>query len=562
MVKPFAYSILLPILVVTVATANDLFGVNQALGLSSPPPRTAIDTATATESGVPLLPQQEDYQYNLESDVFGAQLFTGAFAAEEGTPFNPDYVIHQGDRVQLRMWGGFEIDTLLDVDLQGNIFIPHVGPVKLQGVANRDLQQLVEKAIKRTFKANVFSYVTLAAAQPLQVYVGGYVNRPGAYGGTSMDSVLYYLDKAGGIDTERGTFLDIQIKRGNQIRAKINLYDFLVNGVLPHYQLRSGDVIFVPPRQKVVQVTGLVENPKQFEFKSSQFSLDALLSLARPEPVATHIRITRNSGMTTNVDYLPLEGLQGSVVYAGDVVAVTADKKAGTISVRVEGAHNSPQEYVLPSGTLMGELLAKIEFNSRSDLYYPQLFRHSVAERQKESLNRALDGMETRILTTRSGSSAEAELRKNEAELILRWIQLARDIEPKGQVVIARSSQLMELPLESGDIIRIPTKDGLVLVSGEVLYPNAIAYDAVLGLDDYIDLSGGYSQSADTSRIVIAHSDGSFSTYSDSGKQLLIKSGDEVMVLPRVELKSRQFWKDMMQIIYQVAISAKVVLDL
>ena len=33
------------------------------------------------------------------------------------------------------------------------------------------------------------------------------MNRPGLYNGTSMDSLLHYLDQAGGIDAERGSFL-------------------------------------------------------------------------------------------------------------------------------------------------------------------------------------------------------------------------------------------------------------------------------------------------------------------------------------------------------------------
>jgi protein involved in polysaccharide export with SLBB domain len=55
------------------------------------------------------------------------------------------------------------------------------------------------------------------------VFVSGYVHRPGLYNGTSMDSLLHYLDQAGGIDPERGSFLVVQVKRGSQVRAVVNL---------------------------------------------------------------------------------------------------------------------------------------------------------------------------------------------------------------------------------------------------------------------------------------------------------------------------------------------------
>src|SRR3546814_10563712 len=66
--------------------------------------------------------------------------------------------------------------------------------------------------LSRVFRSNVFSYASLASAQPVRVFVGGFVHRPGAYAGTSMDSILHYIDQAGGIDPDRGSFLDIEVR--------------------------------------------------------------------------------------------------------------------------------------------------------------------------------------------------------------------------------------------------------------------------------------------------------------------------------------------------------------
>jgi protein involved in polysaccharide export with SLBB domain len=115
------------------------------------------------------------------------------------------------------------------------------------------------------------------------------------------------------------------------------------------------------------------------------------------------------------------------------------------------------------------------------------------------------------------------------------------------------------LLLENGDILRVPTRDGLVLVSGEVLFPNTIALDPKLGVEDYINLSGGYTQKADTSRIVIAHRDGSFEDAKNNGK---IRAGDEILVLPQVETKSLEITRAITQILYQIAVSARVLLTL
>jgi len=518
--------------------------------------RTASEAATET---VPQAPQLFDYSENLRSDVFGAQLFTGSFARQGPAQFNPDYAIAIGDRIQLRLWGGIEYDTLLVVDPQGNVFLPQVGPVKVLGIRNRNLQKVIEGAIRKVFRSNVYSYASLAAAQPVRVFVGGFVNRPGLYNGTSMDSPLNYLDQAGGIDTERGSFLDVQVKRGEQVRARLNLYDFMLKGQIPLVQLADGDVIFVPPRKNTIKALGLAENAKRFEFKSDTISISELSRLAKPMAQATNVRVTRNTGSIRNVEYYALAKAGTVTIGNGDEVEFTADKRPGTITVRVEGEHVGAQEYVLPYGAKLGDLMQQVKLSTHSDAKNIQLFRVSVKERQKVALDTSLTSLQNTVLTARSGTSDEARLRDEEANMILKWVDRARKIEPRGQVLVAQATERDKLLLENGDVIKIPAHDGLVLVSGEVLFPNAIAYDSKLSLDDYIQRAGGYTQNADNSRIVVAHRDGSF----DQGENdLKMREGDQVLVLPKVDVKSRQIVKEMSQILYYIAVSAAVIIGL
>lgn len=511
-----------------------------------------------------LQPQTQDQLNNQASDVFGAQLFTGAFSQPGATQFNPDYAIAIGDQIEVRLWGAFAFEQTLTVDPRGNIFLPHAGPVQVQGVRNSALEATVQNAVRRTFRNNVSSYASLAAAQPVRVFVGGNVNRPGLYNGTSMDSVLRYLDMAGGVDPERGSYLQVQVKRGQAIKATVNLYDFLLNGTMPLVQLADGDVIFVPPHAQRVSVKGLVANAKRFEFLSGQQTVAQLMQVAKPLSIATHVRVVRNTGSVRNAEYYPLSEANSVVLTDGDELEFTADKKPGTITVRVEGEHNSAQEYVLPYGTPMGTLLDQIQGSANSDMASVQLFRESVKLRQKEMLLTSLHNLEMSLLTARSGSSDEAKLRQDEANLTLQWVERAKKIEPVGQVQIAKASQLGSMLLENGDVIRIPRKDDLVLVSGEVLFPNAVAYETSLSLEEYINRAGGFTQMADNARVVVARRDGSFDQVNPTRlfANTDIQAGDQILVLPKVDEKKRQFWKDMTQIMYQIAVSAKVVFGL
>ncbi len=566
------------------AASSDPFGVNQVLDAAANPgtPSNVSTVAPSAGNSAPMMsttipttpaqpvpaintqpPQFFDYSVNLKSDVFGANLFTGAFAREGATHFNPDYVVTIGDKIQVRFWGAFEYDAPLTVDPQGNIFVPHVGPVHVLGVRNQALQQVVDTAVRRVFRANVYSYASLAAAQPVRVFVGGFVNRPGLYSGTSMDSLLHYLDQAGGIDVDRGSFLNVEVKRGALTRATLSLYDFILQGRMPLIQLSDGDVIFVAPRQHTVKVNGLAGNAKRFEFSDTARTVADLIKVAKPQAQVTHVRVTRNTGTTKNVEYYPLSAAHQVNLESGDEIEFTADKKQGTITVRVEGEHLSPQEYVVPYGTRLGKLMQQVRYSERADTNSLQLFRQSVITRQKDMLKIALQRLESAVLTVRSGTIEEAQLRKEEADLMLQWVGRAKAIEPSGQVMLAHADNVNNLLLENGDRINIPAIDNLVLVSGEVMFPNTVALEADKSVEDYIETSGGYSQNADTSRIIIAHKDGSFEDTEAHGwfeASTAIRPGDEIMVLPKVDAKYRQLFKEVSTMIYQMALGARVIL--
>jgi len=547
------------------AETNDPFGTKAALNLPVTP--SLLNYTRPTEQPKQAIDQVpvEAIDYPISSsDVFGANLFTGAFSGSGATQFNPDYLVSVGDNIQIRLWGAFEFDSLVQVDPKGNIFLPHAGPVKVLGIRNQDIQKTVDKAVDKVFRSNVYSYASLAAAQPVRVFVSGFVSRPGLYSGTSMDSLLHYLDLAGGIDPDRGSFLSIKVKRGGEIRKVINLYKFLLKGEIPQIQLSDGDVIFVEPRQFTVKVSGLTNNDKRFEFKLSTHTISDLIKIAKPYPEATHVRIIRNTGRLKNIEYYSLSQAANIILVNGDEIEYTSDKKPGTITVRIEGETIGVQEYVLPYGARMESLLSQVKYTEQADSKSIQLFRLSVKERQKRMLQTTIERLETSILTVRSGTAEESVLRKNESELMMQWIDRAKNIEPPGQVVLTGADDVNKLLLENGDIIKIPSIDNLVFISGEVLFPTAVALDSNKDVDDYIEIAGGYSQNADTSRIIIAHRDGRFEDTEESSgffsDDIVVLPGDEILVLPDVDPKYRQLFKELFTMFYQLALGVGVMI--
>ncbi|MGL5102317.1 MAG: polysaccharide biosynthesis/export family protein [Plesiomonas sp.] len=527
----------------------------QSIALPSALAATPTDSAELTqltaENAALLSPPK------VVSSMFGAQLFNGTMSTL-GEEFNPNYQISSGDRIALKMWGAFEYAGNTVVDPQGNIFLPNIGPLKVAGMKNNQLNTLVTNKVRQVYKSNVNVYASLEAAQPVKVFVTGFVTQPGLYGGVASDSLLSYIDKAGGVDPARGSYVDITVKRGSQIRKKINLYDFLLNGSLDLIQFTDGDVIVIGPRQHTFSVAGEVFNAYDFEFEQANITVKQALEWARPKPGATHVSIIRRQGSEKRSEYYPINQAANVTLQDGDQLAVTADRYAGTIQVRIEGAHSGQHAIVLPYGATMEQVLKQINANSMSRVDALQLFRKSVQTRQKEMLNLSLDKLEQSVLSARSSTSEEANLRIKEADLITRFVQKARQIEPKGQVVLNKESVKTTL-LEDGDIIRIPERTSLVMVHGEVLFPNAVSWQKGNDAKDYIKQVGGFSQNSDNSKVIIIRQNGESES---AGYFTKVNAGDEIMVLPKVDSKNIEVTRGISTILYQIAIAAKVVLDI
>ncbi|WP_198007893.1 polysaccharide biosynthesis/export family protein [Methylovulum miyakonense] len=495
-----------------------------------------------------------------------------------GRHLNPDYAVAVGDNIQVRFWGAFEYDAPLTVDPQGNIFVPHVGPLQVLGVRNQDLQRVVDSAVRRVSRPNVYSYASLAAAQPVRGVSSSAASStaPGSTAAPAWTACCTTSTRPGRASTSNAAASRLQAQPVNRSTAPTqhppatppsstrSVHCSITAALI----VRSGLILGASSERRgrmVVNAPGRVERHRAnaYEFnkrrRHRRRPRPARQTHGHRHPCARHPQHRQPS----NVEYYPLADAARVPLRSGDTIEFTADKKQGTITVRVEGEHLSAQEYVVPYGTRLGTLMAKVRYNDRADKNSLQLFRQSIIARQKDMLDSTLKHLETSVLTARSGTQEEAQLRTEEAAMMLQWIDRAKSIQPSGQVLLAQADHIDRLLLENGDVIRIPAVDNLVLVSGEVMFPNTVALAADKDIEDYIATAGGYSQRADTSRIVIAHRDGSFEdTEASSGwfSEPDIRPGDEIMVLPAVDPKYRQVFKEFATMIYQMGLGARVFL--
>lgn len=492
--------------------------------------------------------------------VFGAELFNGNFKNYTQRVYNPDYKIAVGDQISLKIWGAVEFEQILVVDSQGNIFIPKVGAVNLLGVKNSALVNVIKAQVNKIYKNNVFVYADMNAYQNVSVFVTGSVNAPGLYQGLSSDSVIQYLDKAGGINLEYGSFRDIQILRNNAVIKKIDLYDFLLKGQMDLFPFRSGDVVLVGNVQSYVFVNGDVQRPFRFELANDIKTLFDLARVAGAKPIVTNA-ILRSYGNDHKLEVSAYNKMQFSKVLlkTGDEVQFNPEYISQNISITVNGEHSGLKTLVVRKGTTLEDVSRLIVANGQSDMNALQVFRKSVAKTQKDLINAQLKELETLALTSPSVTSQGAAIKAEQAKLILEFIQRARELEPKGQIVIDKPKSYGEVILEEGDTINVPSKNNLIIVQGEVTLPGAFVYNKGEDLKYYINLAGGYGERADTSKVLVIRNNGKAQRYSGSVDMM---PGDSVLVLPKVESENLQIFSMLTQILYQIAVATNVVLNI
>jgi hypothetical protein len=166
---------------------------------------------------------------------FGYNLFhypASTFLPSVSVATPPSYVLGAGDEVVITVWGETQLYHKLQVDRDGNVYIPDVGPVTVQGLSVAQFRDRLQRRLSSVYsglaggggKANTFLDVSLGKLKTIQVLVLGEVQKPGGYALSSMSTVLHALYLAGG-PTADGTLRSIRVVRKGETVPGVDLYD-------------------------------------------------------------------------------------------------------------------------------------------------------------------------------------------------------------------------------------------------------------------------------------------------------------------------------------------------
>lgn len=523
--------------------------------------------------------------------IFGTELFEGVpstFSPLTATQVNQDYLIGNGDELQIRGWGMVNIEVTAKVDRTGAVYIPRVGAVNVAGVRYGDLQAYLKQAVSKNF-SNFDLAVSISQVRPVQIYVVGHVTRPGTYTLNAMSTLLNALFTSGGPDVT-GSMRTIEVKRGGKVVTTFDMYDMLLNGDKSRdIPLQDGDVVYVPQVGPLVALTGDVKRPAIFELKGNASIADAVgwaggfSSSAVTKQVMVQKNVNndfRTVATLSSAQASQDPGLAALPLAAADIIRVFAPSSVpveAMISseyVRVSGEVKQSGAFQIREGETLRSLVARLGVTEKAYIYATEVARESVRRVQQERLDEAAQRF-MRDLEVGASQQLSSTTDKDAVAVITAAVDRQRNaaqrmslIKAKGRIVLelqdggAQVKNLPDLALRDGDSIYIPRKPETVDVLGAVFHQNSFIHRPNRDVNAYLKLAGGPSQTADESQLYVIRGDGTTQSEHNSGwfsgiGASMINPGDTIVVPEQIPHTSwAQSLKEWTSIFYQFGLGA------
>lgn len=297
-------------------------------------------------------------------DIYGHSLFRAGnlsdFVSLESPEVPLDYVLGDGDRVLVSIFGTSQVDQLLEINDQGFVQPINMSKIFLRGLTYAQAKRLLENRYSNyyTFSADEFA-VTVQNTRPATLHIIGEAKRKGSFTLSPINSVLNALYVAGGPDSV-GTVRELQLVRGKEKKV-FDLYASLTDpSILSSFGLKDQDILFIPPAGNIVRIEGAVQRPMRYEMLDQE-GVKQLVSYAgglTPEGYTELAQIERR--VNGRIEFLDVH-LDDSTTFLknGDIVRIRSIQNTSSVKVSVLGSVYFPGIYGYAEDETLDDLIQK-----------------------------------------------------------------------------------------------------------------------------------------------------------------------------------------------------------
>ena len=405
------------------------------------------------------------YYNNLMKDketVYGRNLFNNellTFEPAMNIPTPADYVLGAGDQVIIDIWGASQQSIDGEISPDGFVVIEGIGPIRLSGLTVSKANEYVKEMLGDDYNGSSIT-LSVGTVRSVKVEVVGDVVAPGSYTLSAFSTLFNALYTAGGI-SDMGTLRDINVFRGGKSVARIDVYDYIVNGNNSgNIRLQDNDLIVVGPYDAIVSVGGKVKRPMKYEMKENE-TLSKLLSFAgnfTGDAFTKNIRVIRKSGREYSVHTVEKDAFASFKLFDGDSIFVDSIVSRFSNMVEVKGA-----------------------------VFHPGMYETGG------NINTVLDLLEAADGLREDAFTARAVMHRRKADRRLEV--LAVDIEG------IMDGRVPDVELRKEDVLFIPSVHDMrgeetLRINGEVNFPGVYEYAENTTIEDFVLQAGGLTNAA------------------------------------------------------------------
>ena len=387
------------------------------------------------------LMQKQTNQSQLDNDDtlprYGMDLFNqdvSTFAPTDNAQVPSDYLLGVGDELVVQFYGKESQELVLEVNRDGQINMPRLGQINVSGLLFTDATALIKDKVANSL-IGVNAVVTMGRLRVINVFMAGEVKIPGAYSVSALTTISQALFQARGL-TDIGSLRDVQIKRQGKVVARFDVYDLLLRGN-SHQDIRlhSGDVVFVPTYNALVEVSGEVKRPMLYELANNENITDAIGMAGGLKSSALNSQIVLVQRSTTNdlpqVVNIELDDPKqvSTRLVDGDKVKVLPLSDAVTNAVTIKGAVVRSGEYGWYKGVRVSDIISDIrrDLDKTADLEYSIIVREKNARLDIEVIQFSLvDALQNK------GSEADPLLSMHDQIIVFDNVGITNLDEQKG----------------------------------------------------------------------------------------------------------------------------------
>lgn len=308
-----------------------------------------------------------------QSKIFGYDLFRSDklnFSPNLNIPTPAGYILGPGDGIVIDLWGDTQQYWTLEVSPEGTVRPQDLSPIYVNGLT---IEMAREKLVNRLSQAygglkpsdgskpTIFHQISLGNIRSINVTIVGEVHSPGNYALNSLSTVFTALYAAGG-PSEEGTFRSIRLMRDNKLKAEVDVYDFLVDGIKPNDELlRDGDVIIVKLNQGQVTVEGEARRPGFYELKKGETFEDLIENFGgfNSNAFKSFILVDRFSDSGKKILNISASNFGTEYPEDGDVVSIRLNQEVYSNRVVLEGAVQMEGAFELSTGLTVKGVIEK-----------------------------------------------------------------------------------------------------------------------------------------------------------------------------------------------------------